>query len=599
MQKLFWGSLLTVATAACVHAEKSDEGKRFLAEAKPVEVTVGTDADDLGAQITMQKQEMTEVSDLSTEPPILVYFDYSKQGIAKRQEINSTKWNDGKEGFNEATREEYLRKMYFSNSRNLSVAGQRQSACFYGMANNVSEAFFTSREAGDIQNVSTGHVETKASSDGRMLAIRFEHEDLGTQSFRLLHCNAGKGTIADYVGPVTDPSAYTVYKKPARMIASVSVNMVNVGNGFEPRSFDRNFGFAMLDKTEDPQVKSRFVLRADYDVAKLQKEERPWKGLNLRNQKEALKFALMVQAHFYENMANQSPKPDENFIAQKNKDRYWCHMPWMHTGLNGREAIHGMTQERDLRSAPLIPAFASTSPGSNWGIAYFNSSGCQTINDVFGSANNPKQNPAFEKAQFKDGTMIAKMLFTTAKFQEIKNAFQWNANVSEPGSSVRRIKPVRHIQMDISVRDSELVGVNPDLSSWAMVGFYYDPNYDFDKELKEFVGMENPLKAIKGLPKAFLKMRPMGVQTGFDSPSTGDTVLFPGAFANGTGHRLNGPAENSKSSCMGCHATAGTTASAVPGFLSGVMFRPFVGKPEVNFSQQMALAQANFETQMQ
>ena len=609
MKKLIWGSLLTAAIAACVHSNKPASSRKTASETGKVtfntKANADAEADDFSAQYSLQAQSLTEISDLSMEAPILVYFDYSKQGIAKRQEITASTWNGSDQSFSDKTREEYLRKMYYANARNLMMAGQRQATCFYGLAKNVSEAFFTSREAGDIQNISTGHVETKASSDGRVLAIRFEHDDLGSQSFRLFHCNAGKGAIAEYVGAIKDTSAYAVYKKSSRMIASVqesknTKNTVNLGNGFEPKPFDRGYGFSILDKTEDPKVSTRFGLKADYENAKLQKEERPWKGLNLRNQKEALKFALMAQAYFYESMANQSPKPDENFIAQKNKDRFWCHMPWMHTGNMGREAIHGMTQERDLRASPNIPTFASVAPGSNWGIAYFNAPGCQTINDVFGSYLSPKENPDFAKGQFRDGTLIAKMLFTTSNFQEIKDAFQWNANVSEPGSGVRRIKPVRHIQMDISVRDRELVGVNPELSHWAMAGFYYDPKYDYDKEIKALLGMENPLKAIKGLPKSFFKMRPMGVQTGFDTAETGDTILFPGAFANNDlGHRLNGPVENSKSSCMGCHATAGTSASTVPGFLTQVMFKPFQAKPEVNFSQQMALARANFETQMQ
>lgn len=91
-------------------------------------------------------------------------------------------------------------------------------------------------------------------------------------------------------------------------------------------------------------------------------------------------------------------------------------------------------------------------------------------------------------------------------------------------------------------------------------------------------------------------MRPMGIQTGFDSPETGDTVIFPGAYANGSGGRLNGPADNPRSSCMGCHGAAGTSARMVPGFLSMKMFAPHQNEPMLEFNQQLALAKSNIET---
>lgn len=94
-------------------------------------------------------------------------------------------------------------------------------------------------------------------------------------------------------------------------------------------------------------------------------------------------------------------------------------------------------------------------------------------------------------------------------------------------------------------------------------------------------------------------MRPMGVQTGFDSPEKGESIIFPGAYANGSGGRLNGPADNPKTSCLGCHGAAGTGAKMIPGFLSMRMFEPYKGNTVLDFNQQFALAKENFETDMQ
>jgi hypothetical protein len=607
MKRVFFGGLLSLAVTACVHDSQQ------------------TSTSAPHRQISSNPDEA--IADLSQETPKLVYISYRQTGKADREEITQERWNGQNGGFSEGGRSDYLRKMYFANTRDRSLKGIRHAACFLGSAQNVEASFFKPDnrfgiKIGSIRDVSNGRVETKTSTDGRMLAISFEHENssqdgasLGAVSFRMLHCNSGKGSISDDAGPVLGPQTYKEYQKPKRATASEDrreVPLAAAGKGFEAKPFDRNYGFRILDKSDDPQVQRRFVLRADYDKAPArptdeasQLAEAPWRGLKIRdvlparapNLIESMKLVLMAQAYFYENMANQSANPDDNFIADANKNRYWCHMPWMNVGPTGREAIHGLTQERDMKQSTQIPVFKNATAGSNWGVAYFNAPGCRTLNQVFGSSSNPLEKPDFTRGQFENGTMITKILFTTANFPELKDAFSWHANVSEPGSTVRRIKTVRHIQMDIAIRDNSIQGVSSDLADWLMAGFYYDPNYDYDKDIKPILKMENPLKKIKGLPKAFFKMRPMGIQTGFDTPATGDTVLFPGAASNGAANRLNGPADNSKSSCLGCHGTAGTTASMVPGFMSEEMFRPFIGKTMLDFNQQLALARSNYETE--
>lgn len=525
---------------------------------------------------------------LQEDAPRLVYVTYGKDGKANREEITAARWLGQNGGFSAGGREDYLLKIYYSNTREASLKGLRHASCFMGDAASVAKEFFAEgNAAAEIRNLRKPVPDLKASSDGRMLGVAFDHNAKGRLTFRLAHCESGKSTISDTV------ISNWVEGKPSKKISGMKTNKRTVA------SSQRDDGFQIWDDTPFSEDLPLFKLRGDYEKAPQRPDAKPWAGLDLKDPKQALKFTLLVQKYFYENMANQNPgKRDYNFIAQNNKNRFWCHMPWMHVGAVGREAIHGMTKERDLVPSANIPVYKNATPGSDWGVAYFNNTGCNAIEQVFGNIKNPKREPDFNAGKFGDGTVITKMLFTTANFPEIKDAYKWRATVSGPGVNERSLQDVRHIQMDIAVKDYSLKGTSPALDSWIMAGFYYDPNYDFDKELRQVLGEENPLKSLPNIPKELFKMRPIGVQTGFDSPEKGDTIIFPGSYANGSGGRLNGPADNPKTSCLGCHGAAGTGAKMIPGFLSMRMFEPYQKNTVLDFNQQFALAKDNFETDM-
>lgn len=527
---------------------------------------------------------------IAQDQPTLVYVTYDRQGKAHHEEISLAKWDGKKEA---GRREDYLLKMYYASTVGISLKGLLHSACFLGSAQEIERSFFASNDSLAIRNLN-GWPQTRSSSDGRMLGIKVQHNIKGNLFFRVAHCNAGKSTVSDLAKPTSTTS---VPKAWPIQVSNTSNPQRNMASNADPK-----IGFTIFHKAPDLDKKKfpEFSLRADYNNAPDKDEEKPWKGLDLKDPKQSLKFTLLVQKYFYENMANQNPKnPDFNFIAANNKNRFWCHMPWMNVGVAGREAVHGLTQERDLVPSLQIPAYMKSSPGTNWGIAYFNSTACRGIKDVFGTIDSPKISPEFDRDSFfGDGTLITKILFTTANYPDIAGAYTWNAHVNEVGSTERAIKTVRHIQMDIAVKDASLVGTNPLLKNWVMAGFYYDPTYDYDKEYKPLLdGMENPISCIPNLPKELLKMRPMGVQTGFDGPAeTIDTIVFKGSSTNGLKGRLNGPADNPKTSCLGCHAAAGTQAKMVPGFLSQKMYDPYSSTKALDFNQQLALAKANYET---
>lgn len=519
--------------------------------------------------------------------PLIKYITY-RNGEAVANEISSQRWLGANGGFSAGGRQDFLIKLFYANTRELSNSGLKHAACFEGgTAQEIQKYFFNKKNTAHFVRGLVGNVAvTKASSDGFMLGIGFTMTPPGQNEpeefyFRLPHCLAGKAAIDETVkvelGSIENPK---IKYSPVREIASA--------DGLPQ-------GFSVSDKLAVPAGMNlpRFVLRADYDSSPLN-EVFPWKNADVRTEAGALKLAFILQKYIYENMANQDLKnPDMNFIASKNTSRYFCQTPWLNVGPAGREGIHGMTKERDLKPAETMDVYANATPGSDWGVSFYNSQGCKTINSVYGSVNKPLAQANFKNANFGEGSFSAKLLFTTSNYNEIKDAYTWHANVSESGSNYRSIKSVRHIQMDVTVRDSSIKGSNPALNNWIMYTWYYDPGFDYDKEYKSVLG-ENPLKKITGIPASLLKMRPMGVQTGFGKPSTKESIIFAGAQTNGFEGRLNGPADNSKGSCLSCHATAGTGVKMVPGFMSNSEFKKGTGY--LDFSQQFALGKRNLET---
>jgi len=521
----------------------------------------------------------------------LVYITYDNDGNLKRDDISASRWLGLQGGFSEGGREDFLAKFYSANTRGISLKNIRHASCFEGTAQDIKATFFDENDSrGKIRNIIGDHVQVKTSEDGKMLGISFEHAKKGRYHFRMTSCDFGKSGYSDSlkkISPMKGQQAKEVTmeslpKASQRAIASDQSNA---------------YGFTMEDKAPATAGLPTFQMRADYENAFTTEKDRPWQGMDLRDEKQRVQFSLMMQKYFYEGMANQDAKNvNMNFIAAKNKSRFWCHTPWMQVGLSGREAIHGLTKELDLKPSQTNPVFANATPGSDWGVAYLNAPGCRTLQKVFGTMSQPLSEPDFNKVVFEQGTVIVKILFTTANFPAIKDAYTWKAHTSEPGLAERSIRDVRHIQMDITVKDASLQGSNATLGNTVMTGYYYDPDYSFDKDLKPIVNEENPLKKIARLPKSLMKMRPMGVQVGFGNPDTGDTVIFPGAFANGSGGRMNGPADNPRTSCLGCHGAAGTGQRMVPGFLSAKMFEPFQDKITLDFNQQLAVAKDNYAT---
>lgn len=512
----------------------------------------------------------------SSEPKIIyLTFNGKRESV---EEISVSRWKR----FRSGGRLDYLSKFYFANTREKSNRGYRHSACFEGSPAAVAESFLGASV--DIRDV---HPErfVSISSDGHLMGIQFTYKDkaeaqmkIREAHFRLPHCtSAGKadvvriGLIRKFEVPRTPQSDKSTVRFPAQ-------------------TTDDDSGFVILDEVDESEIPTgvelpRFTLKSDFAKAPAGVKGRPWRGMDATTEAGGFQLAEFLQAYFYDGMANQSTDPDQNFIAENSKKVSWCHMPWLNVGPSGREGVHGMTMERDLYPSNIYP---DTPPASDWGVAYYNSIGCETIRKVFGAPDDEILNPPkWGESVFKDGAMAVKILFTTGDFPAVKGAFQWFANVSLPKSTSRSIRKVNHIQMDIALRDSSIKGAKADLNHWLMTTYYFDRNYQLSKD--------SPLAKIKNLPEGFKYMRPQGVQTGFDLK---DTILFAGAKTNQNDGHMNGPADNPKSNCMACHGAAGTRMAMAPGVKDNQSYIDRVKSDpgQLDFSQQIALAKKNFET---
>jgi hypothetical protein len=547
--------------------------------------------------------------------PELVYATYSRtpEGEPRVDRISVKTWQGEEDFWSGASKQpkrftpglryQYLWNAYMANSRNRSNSGLRHVACFTGDA-----ALFFSRFLAPGNDIAylDGFVPVTGSisSDGYLIGLEGVFNPPNQAAvpfhFRLPSCfTPGKADLMDLVtasslsasrGPSSESPVVVplsdAEKSSLRALVRGPASIVDR----TPQAVSAT-GFQMLDQPTDPAAASlpRFKLSADYEQADSRwsdAADRPWKGMSVESAEGQKKLAQLLLDYAYEGMVTGAASPDAILYPERNTKRYWCNMPWLNVGESGREAIHGLTRERALGASPMYP---SATFGSDWGVGFYNGQGCRGIASVFGTRSSPKASPQYRRsawggdlAYFPDASVAVKFLFTTADFPALKGTHVMKANVThERGETKRRIQPVRLVQIDIAVRDSSIRGARKELDYWVMTTYYYDPSY------------RSP-SAVAGIPEGFRHMRPQGIQLGLGKPPK-DSVTFPGSLANGIEGRLNGPADNPKGSCLGCHATAGTAVPMVPGLLNDADYAAQRAQA-LDFSQQLALARRNEET---
>ena len=525
------------------------------------------------------------------EDSSLVYDSPDAKTKTKMRTISPEAWNSSKTSPN--SRLDYFLKIYYANIKDFSNSGQRHFGCFFGDAENLAGQYFNS--GAPIANIR--QLDVSVSEDRKMVGVQFEYVNRDPKKknivahFRLPHCAQGaKNVLVNIERTVT---ATKTLNDNGRKVAAVPELRAPAAAGTDENGYDTYDKLSKIDlNAEIGKTLPRFQLCSDYDQMKPKTEERPWKGMDIRTEEGGKKFAQVVLDYFYDSLVQDAGNPNNNFIAQniKHGKARWCHMPWLNVGDSGRELIHGLTKERDLEKSEIYPNVNATKEkeGSDWGIGFYNDIACASMHQVFGSEQKTIA-PDFLNKKFPDGSVSVKILFTTAQLNELNGSFAWTANVSPAKSTSRKLREVKMVQIDVAVKDSTLIGTKKEIDHWMMTTYYYDASY-----------ISGSAHAFTGNLAGLLKMRPIGIQTGFD-PAT--SIIFKGSKTNsvdnvyyGANPRLlNGPADNPKGSCLSCHGVAGTSAKMVPGVKDFNHYMTIKDKG-LDFSQQMALAKRNYET---
>jgi hypothetical protein len=341
-----------------------------------------------------------------------------------------------------------------------------------------------------------------------------------------------------------------------------------------------------------------FALSQNYPKT-VPSEATPWRAIDPKAEPE--RYIRTLLTYFFE--GNIRPDMATSFEPKLNRLRRWYHAPWQDVGTNGREPIHGLTRERTSEAKELSPL--QKQRWLNYAVGFYNAPGGAMLGRVWADHENP--NSAASLAP--EGTVAAKLLFTTASEAEvpwIKGAPGWDAYIfkdvhNEPtsdGPGKRAVRRVRLLQIDVAVKDAR-----------SPIGWFFGTfAYGGGPTGKAGAGWRN--------------VTPVGLMWGNDPdyPGKGD---FKQAWINkavklhrGYQGRLNGPVDNPRSSCVSCHMTAqsgetfdtlvanlfppnpATPADIDEWFRNIKSGQPFtLGKPALDYSMQLAFGIAGFEAQ--
>lgn len=270
-------------------------------------------------------------------------------------------------------------------------------------------------------------------------------------------------------------------------------------------------------------------------------DARPWLAFDPTRQPS--QYLAAVLRYFYE--GNIRSDVELSFDPALNPVRRWYNAPWQDPGLNGREFVHGLTRERVSRPYELDPHQAKM--WNNYAVGFYNSAGGATIGRVWRDHGRPDA----RLAHFPEGTVAAKLIFTTADTTDVPylaGAPTWNAYVyarpnelNPPAGSPRAILPLHLLQIDLAVKDSRVNNT----TGWVFGTYVYG-----------------------GGPggtggSGWTNVAAVGEMWGNDPgyPGSGplrQTLINRNVHMLHVGYqgRLNGPIDNQVSSCLSCHATA-------------------------------------------
>ncbi len=259
----------------------------------------------------------------------------------------------------------------------------------------------------------------------------------------------------------------------------------------------------------------------------------------------------------------------------------WFHVPWMaYDPTRGREFIHGMTNERTATIEDFIGPLPGLERGENrlplsvtrsteagfetWAFGIYNQWGGWAVGQSWppdGRGRTVQYGAQIAPAglPFPQGTLVAKLLFTTATPEDVpylRGSPTWQADrhIERDDEFLCRREPqeVRLVQLDVAVTDSR----SP--TGWVYGTFAYDGKMTGDSPWD--------------------RLAPVGVQWGsdpwtFPAVPEGSSIPAHESVLNldigipqhfGCNGRLAGPVDNKLSSCMSCHGGGFAPPAGVP-----------------------------------
>jgi len=375
----------------------------------------------------------------------------------------------------------------------------------------------------------------------------------------------------------------------------------NVAIAHEPQSCKNGEQFADYDCRFPPKPDQEliFKLRQDYPESPTT-EAYPWKKIDFKL--EPKRYLKTVYDYCL------AGNIETNFQLQKNQIRKWYHAPWLHDDGeecgNGRENRHGLT--RELASHRYKIHKSQNREMENWAISFYNEPGGYTFGQVWRTKDG---NPDPTKANFPDGTVSCKLLFTDGGPEEgdpfkrvpfLKGTLAWKSNIypKKPyhrhngkkfcDNRERRDRSVYLLQLDVAIKDKRA-----SKAGWVFGTYIYDGSIEKSS--------------------AWDRMRPVGLSWGND-PLVKSHINTDGAYINsdlqqswinpvltiapadpssdqayvrhyGIGGRLNGPVDSPISSCVSCHGQAAVTSKGEPMELGPFGLKPKAGSH--NYSDAM------------
>lgn len=309
-----------------------------------------------------------------------------------------------------------------------------------------------------------------------------------------------------------------------------------------------DFGY-MVPPSEIINTNEVFKLSQNYPK-QLPKTKTP-EFYNIDYKKNWREYLLAVRSYCFE--GNTSV----DFRVENNKTRNWYHMPFQHYSLNGREGFHGLTKEAPVKAHQLAISQEYATSGA-WAVGFFNDVAGYTIGQVWADHDNP--DPTLMKGGFKHGAVLFKLLFTSIPKDVAEstvpffvNGIWWDAYATYNFASNDRSKiQVVLTQMDIMVRDDNAP------NGWVFGNFQYNGALNKSNKWENLIPVgimwgQDPLNNVNS-------SNPYPTNTVINA-SLKETIINPDSKELPPTHlgwngRLNGPLDNSMSSCYSCHSTA-------------------------------------------